>query len=145
MIVASCGTQNPITEIINEPKGPTFDPQVNCTKRGLDFLNKDKKTPDKPVQIAMIKKSSAPIVYNAVKKCVDTLSPEIKAPYQICTIISSDKKGKATFIDVDDNNNKLPEPLKKCIEGQLKKASFKEIHSITFGQPMTILPSGEIY
>jgi hypothetical protein len=127
-----------------------FTISVNCSPRAQEQLEKyqSPKLTDEDEErksIVAIKNITAPIAIKAADECYYNSKNHYAEIYNVCPLISTDKKGKVIFIDVEDNVNKLPTDLQKCLTGVFLKGDYSTLPSKTFGQPLTLTPGKRTY
>lgn len=127
-----------------------FSISNNCTPRAQEQLEKYQ-TPklenedEERKSIKALKEITAPIAIKAADKCYYDSKKQYQSTHNVCPVISTDSKGKVTFIDVEDNVNPLPAELKKCLTEVFSQGDYKAVPSKTFGQPLTLSPVKKMY
>ena len=105
------------------------------------MLNED----EEKKSVATIKRITAPIAIKAADKCFYDSKNKYESSFNVCPVISTDQKGRLIFIDVEDNNNRLPPELKTCLIDEFSKGDYTSLPSKTFGQPLTLKPEKRTY
>lgn len=127
-----------------------FNISTNCSPRAQEQLEKYQapklaSEDEERKSIIAIKNITAPIAKNAADTCFYESKKNYTQIYNVCPLISTDKKGKVIFIDVEDNSNKLPTDLQKCLTDIFFKGDYSTLPSKTFGQPLTLTPNKRTY
>lgn len=127
-----------------------FSIATNCSPRAQEQLEKYQ-TPklsnedEERKSVITMKEITAPIAMKAANKCFYDSKTKYESIYNVCPLISTDKKGKLIFIDVEDNTNPLPVELKKCLIDIFSQGDYSALPSKTFGQPLTLTPTKRTY
>lgn len=137
--LSSCSTYGPKDD---------FTIAGNCTPRAQAQLEKYQ-TPDlknkeeQEKRTAEMKAITAPIANKAADVCFYKSKESYTSTYNVCPLISTNEKGTVVFIDVEDNLNKLPTKLHKCLTEAFAKGDYSKLPSTTFGQPLTLTPKSK--
>jgi hypothetical protein len=127
-----------------------FSIATNCSQRAQEQLEKYQ-TPkystedEERKNTITMKEITAPIAMKAADKCFYDSKIKYESTYNVCPLISTDKKGRLIFIDVEDNANPLPVELKKCLLDAFSQGDYTKLPSKTFGQPLTLTPTKRKY
>ena len=140
-IFSSCST--------NQSKDE-FSIATNCSARAQEQLEKYQ-TPkllnedEERKSVIAMKEITGPIAIKAADNCFYDSKKKYENIYNVCSLVSTDKKGKLIFIDVEDNANPLPIELKKCLIDIFSQGDYSALPSKTFGQPLTLTPTKRTY
>lgn len=133
----SCSSLAPVKQL------PPYNPQVNCSPKGLEFLKKNgqfsqSSMTEKIKRAQRFKRLISPHLDAASACYQESLKSIPKQSYNVCVVVDLTAENEIFFLDIDDNTNHLPDNLYKCLDNIFYNVNYKSFgpgaytHSLKF-------------